>query len=154
VVPRKKNPIIGNKKTYPNGNALVICPRGKFDNKLGSGPLLGIVERAEPADDPDAVLAGRCLLLLGHGGGDVGGGGSTDVSKRGQRGRQAAETVSNGSLTTDHQLVLFIPPGIMIENYGAMHETDTGNWLSVRTSVFPLLALTCSNIIPKSSKTS
>ena len=55
--------------TYPDGDALVVCSRGEFDDELGSSPLLGIIERAEPADDPDTVLAGRRLLLLGHGGG-------------------------------------------------------------------------------------
>ena len=52
-----------------NRDTLVICPGGEFYDELGSGPLLGVVEWAEPADDPDAVLAGRRLLLLGHGAG-------------------------------------------------------------------------------------
>jgi hypothetical protein len=56
-------------KSHPNRNTLVIGAGGELDDEFRSGPLLGIVERTEPADDPDAVLAGRRLLLLGHGGG-------------------------------------------------------------------------------------
>ena len=68
----KRNPETGDSPsvvTHPDGDTLVICPGGEFYDELGSGPLLGVVERAEPADDPDAVLAGRRLLLLGHGAG-------------------------------------------------------------------------------------
>jgi hypothetical protein len=85
-------------KSHPNRNTLVIGAGRELDDELGSGPLLGIVERTEPADDPDAVLAGRRLLLLGHGGGGEGGG----KDGRGQPG----SSVPN----SDRQAVLFILP--------------------------------------------
>ena len=54
---------------YPYRNTLVIRPRGKLHNELGSGFLLGVIEGPEPADDSDGVLIGRsCFLLLRHGG--------------------------------------------------------------------------------------
>ena len=71
-------------KSHPNRNTLVIGAGRELDDEFGSGPLLGIVERTEPADDPDAVLAGRRLLLLGHGGG--GGGREGGKDGRGQPG--------------------------------------------------------------------
>ena len=52
----KKRPFF---KFYRNRSALIV---GKFDDKLGSGSFLGVIERPEAAHNPNRVLGGQFFL--------------------------------------------------------------------------------------------
>ena len=52
--------------THSNRDALVFRSGRKFDDKLGAGPFLRVVERPEPTNDANGVLPGHLSALQGQ----------------------------------------------------------------------------------------